>query len=59
MSKTEIDIFRARQDTPSCERVLHFNNAGAARMPKQVLDAVTWHLQLEAKISGNEAAEHA
>ena len=59
MGKTEIDIFRARQDTPGCGQVLHFNNAGADLMPKQVLDAVTGHLQLEAEIGGYEAAESA
>jgi cysteine desulfurase/selenocysteine lyase len=59
MNKTEIDVFRARQDTPGCGQVLHFNNAGAALMPKQVLDAVMGHLRLEAEIGGYEAAESA
>lgn len=51
------DLQRARQDTPGCERVLHFNNAGASLMPLPVLNATIGHLQLEAQIGGYEAEE--
>jgi cysteine desulfurase/selenocysteine lyase len=51
------DLQRARQDTPGCERVLHFNNAGASLMPQPVLNATIGHLKLEAQIGGYEAEE--
>src|SRR5579863_1696277 len=51
-----IDIERARKDTPATNRILHFNNAGAALMPTPVLHAQLQHLQLEADTGGYEAA---
>jgi cysteine desulfurase / selenocysteine lyase len=52
----EIDVDRARRDTPGTDHVLHFNNAGSSLMPQAVLDAQIEHLQLESRIGGYEAA---
>ncbi len=54
-----IDLDRVRRETPGSTQVLHFNNAGASLMPQPVLDALVGHLQLEARIGGYEAEDHA
>src|SRR5881275_1479488 len=50
---------RWRRDTPGCSDRIHLNNAGAALMPRPVLDALLRHLEREAAIGGYEAADEA
>ena len=52
----QVDVERARRDTPAASQILHFNNAGAALMPTPVLQAQLRHLELEAETGGYEAA---
>jgi selenocysteine lyase/cysteine desulfurase len=52
-----IDIERWRADTPGCAHRNHLNNAGAALMPRPVIDAITSHITLESEIGGYEAED--
>ena len=54
-----IEINRVRADTPTCEKILHFNNAGASLMPRPVFEAVSGVLQSEYEIGGYEAEHRA
>ena len=50
-----IDLAAVRADTPNCEKLLHFNNAGASLTPQPVYDAIIAHLELEQRIGAYEA----
>ena len=54
-----IDIERVRADTPACQHVLHFNNAGASLMPAPVFDAVQRVFHEENAVGGYEAERRA
>ena len=52
-----IDLNRIRRDTPgTATKRAYLHNAGAALMPRPVIDTIKRHIDLEAKIGGYAAA---
>ena len=52
-----IDIDQVRADTVGCHDLIHFNNAGAALPPRQVVDAQVEFLRREARYGGYETKD--
>ena len=44
-----------RKETPGCDNLIHFNNAGSSIMPNCVIEAMEEHLKLEQKIGAYSA----
>ncbi len=57
MHTDPVDVNQARKDTPACEKIIHFNNAGASLMPLPVTQALHHYLETEARIGGYETAD--
>lgn len=52
-----IDLEKVRKDTPGCEKLIHFNNAGAALVPFPVVKSIQNYLNEEQYQGGYEAAD--
>lgn len=51
---TTKDLAKFRAETPGCQKVVHFNNAGSALPPEPVLHRQLAYLKEEARIGGYE-----
>lgn len=54
MTTQKIDVQRVRSETPACENIIHFNNAGSSLMPEPVSNALFDFLRSEVDIGGYE-----
>ncbi len=52
-----MNIEKIRKDTPACEQVIHFNNAGSSLPPQCVTDTVVNYLLEESQVGGYECFE--
>src|SRR4026208_1498903 len=52
-----MDLVQIRRDTPGCEKVIHFNNAGAALMPRQVANSIREYITAEENDGGYETSD--
>ena len=50
------NIHQYRQDTPACQNLIHFNNAGASLNPSSVVQKIKDYLDEEAQVGGYELA---
>lgn len=51
-----LNINQIRQETPACQHLIHFNNAGASFNPKSVIQKIKDYLDEEAQVGGYELA---
>lgn len=57
MNGSDFDLVKARKDTPGCQDLIHFNNAGSSLSPNPVLEGTIDYLKSEALMGGYETAE--
>lgn len=51
-----LNINQIRQETPACQHLIHFNNAGASLNPSRVIEKIKHYLDQEAQVGGYELA---
>lgn len=51
-----LNINQIRQETPACQHLIHFNNAGASLNPNSVIQTIKDYLDEEAQVGGYELA---